>query len=194
MEVGSLEKYFKILQDEEKYFFSLGPTKTGNNVCILLLILQLCCVIWSSWIIKKMIFTWHSKVQSSSVWQFSQQLPTIIGHETCFSNKKKTVKTIRSSYEERLKCCPSVFNVWIKIIRRSPLLARFWLFASNIALKMLGSLHESVSFDSEDKNASGKPFVSSLKNMKWWEMALANYLTKLNRNKYENRSTLNDEL
>ena len=93
----------------------------------------------------------------------SQQLPAI-GHKACFCNRK-TVKTLISSYEEKSKCSPSVFNVLlINIIRHSPLLARFWLFAWKIALKMLGSLHESVSFESEDKNACGKPFFRSLKH------------------------------
>ena len=40
---------------------------------------------------------------------------------------EKTVKTLRSSYEEKLKCSPSVFNVWLTMIfrRSSSSLARF---------------------------------------------------------------------
>ena len=34
-------------------------------------------IITSSYVIKKMIFTWYSKVQSSSVCQLSQQLPNL---------------------------------------------------------------------------------------------------------------------
>ena len=137
--------------------FPFGPKKTGNSIFIFLLILQLCCVIWSSCVIKKIIFTWHSKVQSSSV----------IGREACFCNRKKN-KAFKIQLREKLKCSASIFNVCpITIIGRSLLLARFWLFAWKIALKMLDSLHESVSLEFEDKNACGKPFVSSLKNMTW---------------------------
>ena len=34
-----------------------------------------------------------------------------------------------------------------------------------VALKILGNLHESVSFEFKDKNACGKLFVSSFKDM-----------------------------
>ena len=146
-----------------------------NNLFIFLLILQLgsviwsCCVIRSSCVIKKMIFTWYSKVQSSSVWQLKSITADM---------------PWRSSYEKTLKCKPCVFNVsLIKVFRRSAsLLARFGLFVWKVSLKTLGSLYKSVSFESKEKNACGKAFVSSLKNMTRWEMTWGKYRSKLNWN------------
>ena len=88
-------------------------------------------------------------------------IPWLSQQHEASSCDRKNSQNVRSNYEEKLKCSPSVFNIWlIKILRRfSSSLARFWLFAWKVALKMLGSPYESVSFEFKDKSACGKPFV-----------------------------------
>ena len=88
-------------------------------------------------------------------------------------------KNSQNCYEEKLKCSQNVFNVWlIKILRRSSSsLERFWLFVWKVALKILVSLHKSVSFEFYNKNTCSKPFLSSFNDITR-EMVCEKYLTK----------------
>ena len=63
----------------EEYVFFVQTDKNSINILIIQLCCVICssCVIWSNCVIKKMIFTWYSIVQGSSIWQLTQEHPAV---------------------------------------------------------------------------------------------------------------------